>query len=64
MSDATGGVLRELRIIRLCNISQSDSFDSQYELVLGCGSQSTSVNIRGISVFNEETLINLLLDLL
>ena len=58
VSDAVvGSSLRELRIIRVCNISQSDSFDSQYELVLGCGGQSTSVNIRGISVFNEETLV-------
>ena len=56
VSDTTGS-LRELRIIRVCNVSQSDSFDSQYELVLDCGGQSTSVNIRGISVFNEETLI-------
>ena len=57
VSDPTGGILRELRIIRVCNISQSDSFDSQYELVLDCGGVSTSVNIRGISVFNEETLV-------
>ena len=54
--DPTGSILRELHIIRVCNISQSDSFDSQYELVLDCG-QSTSINIRGISVFNEETLV-------
>ena len=57
VSDTTGSSIRELRIIRVCNISQSDSFNSQYEVVLGCGGQSTSVNIRGISVFNEETLI-------
>ena len=58
VSDAVvGSSLRELHIIRVCNISQSDSFDSQYELVLDCGGQSSSVNIRGISVFNEETLV-------
>ena len=56
VSDAAGGSLQELRIIRVCNISQSDSFDSQYELVLNCG-QFTNINIRGISVFNEETLV-------
>ena len=57
VSDIAGGSIRELCIIRVCNISQSDSFDSQYELVLDCGGVSTSVNIRGISVFNEETLV-------
>ena len=57
VSDPTVSILRELRIIRVCNISQSDSFDSQYELVLDCGSEFTSINIRGISVFNEETLV-------
>ena len=57
VSDTTGGSVRELRIIRVCNISQSNSFDSQYELVLVCGGQFISINIRGISVFNEETLI-------
>ena len=57
VSEVAGGPIRELRIIRVCNVSQSDSFDSQYELVLDCGGQSTSDNIRGISVFNEETLV-------
>ena len=57
VSDPTVSVLRELRIIRVCNISQSDSFDSQYELVLDCGDEFTSIDIRGISVFNEETLV-------
>ena len=58
VSDPTVSILRELRIIRVCNISQSDSFDSQYELVLDCGGEFVSgINIRGISVFNEETLV-------
>ena len=57
VSDPAGAVLQELRIIRVCNISQSDSFDSLYELVLDCGGEFTSINIRGISVFNEETLV-------
>ena len=57
VSDPTVSTLRELRIIRVCNISQSDSFDSQYEIVLDCGGEFTSINIRGISVFNEETLV-------
>ena len=58
VSDPTDSIFRELRIIRVCNISQSDSFDSQYELILDCAGEFTSsINIRGISVFNEETLI-------
>ena len=57
VSDTTVSTLQELRIIRVCNISQSNSFDSQYELVLDCGGQSSSINIRGVSVFSEETLI-------
>ena len=53
VSDATGTIFRELRIIRVCNISQSDSFDSQYELVLDCGGDfSPAVLILEVSQYS------------
>ena len=46
------------RIIRVCNDSESDKFNNQYELTLSCdGTSLFSPTVLGVSVINEETLL-------
>ena len=55
--DPSGSFNKQIRIIRVCNDSESNEFNNQYELTLACGTNLFNPMVLAVSVIDKETLL-------